>query len=284
LLEYPAGPGSLEAAIRLLTVHAEKRNRPAADGFEAEVKGRVEAVIARPLRYPAIRDLLQNCCTLEWATLTSEDKVYIDVDCLRVDRESLHQLLDAELPTRDLVISGVLYVIHEAVHLCQRIGDKERVAQLRATGAETTLMHVDLGADHLAAVVVANAVSDWSLTDVKDAQGRSTAAFPTNARHTTAARARKAQRLVGLRLDLIARQSGLLDSDADEYAFAEYAPGGGHIVIMRSGPPWGILGVAPLSSEAAGALYGAAEPRSKLANIDRVLSDAVGVIRTQARK
>ena len=283
LLEHRVGSGSLEAALRLLSVHQdEKRTRPAAEAFEADVQARVEAVLASTLRYPEIRALLEGYRILEWAQLENEDKIRISGSRVRVDQGALHQLLDAELPTRQRLISGVLYVIHEAVHLCQRIGDKERVAQLRATGAETTLMHVDLGADHVAAVVVADAIRDWSLVEVKDAQGRSTAAFPTNAKHTTAARTRKAQRLVGLRLDLVTRQAGLLESNADEYAFAEYGPAGGHIVVMRSGPPWGLLGVAPVSSNAASILYRASEPRSKLVDVDQVLREAVNVIKSKA--
>jgi hypothetical protein len=136
-------------------------------------------------------------------------------------------------------------------------------------------MHVDLGADHVAAIVVADACADWPLTRIKNVQGISTAAFPTDSHHTTAARARKAQRLVGLRVDFLARELGLLEADADEYSFAEYGPAGGQMILMRSGPPWGLLGTAPLSSGDAGKLFRAAEPASSLATVDDVLKRAV---------
>lgn len=272
-----AGTGAVSAALRLLTLGAERGARRDTSSLETRIAERVGLCIARARarEQDELRSLLQPCESVVWMSLPNEDKIAIRGRELHVDRAALATLPGVERSEDDPLMAGVLYVIHEAVHLCQCIGDKARVAQLRATGAETTLMHVDLGADHVAAVFVADGVRDWSLHALKDLQGRSLSAFPTNAQNTTAARARKAQRLVGLRADSIARGLGLLGADADQYVFAEFGPAGGTIVLMRSGPPFGVLGVAPLSRDAASKLYGAAEPDATLAVVDHILQTAI---------
>jgi hypothetical protein len=108
-------------------------------------------------------------------------------------------------------------------------------------------------------MVISDAFGDLSLKYLKDVVGRSLAAFPTSTHHTTAARSRKAHRLVGARLDFLARDLGFLSVNADEYAFAEYGPAGGDIVLFRSGPPLSVLGIASLKRDDAEKLYTAAD-------------------------
>lgn len=141
-------------------------------------------------------------------------------------------------------------------------------------------MHVDLGADHVAAIATSGAVAEFGLMYLKDVNGRSLAAFPTEAHHTTAARSRKAHRLVGARLDFLAREVGVLPRDADEYAFAEYGPAGGIMILMRSGPPWGLLGSSPLSRSDAELLYTAADlGKDGVRRLDAILRKALESIR-----
>ena len=98
--------------------------------------------------------------------------------------------------------------------------------------------------------------------------------------HTTAAKGRKSLRLVGVRLDYHARVAGLLKEDVDQYAFAEFGPGGGWIVLLRSGPPWGMLGVTALDKNDANLLYSAAELKpTELGRLDEVLFRLVNATR-----
>lgn len=169
---------------------------------------------------------------------------------------------------------GVLYVVHEAVHLQQGIGDEDTVGHLRQTGAESTLMQLDLAADHLGAHVVATRL-DLPLAPLKDLQGRSLAAYPATAQHTVAARARKANRIVGLRFDHLARRLGVIPDRADEHIFADHGPAGGRIAILATGPPVRLLGTPSLSRDDAQALSAAADPGQPLTKLDAIVEQCL---------
>lgn len=282
----PTHAGQIFAALTLLD---ETATVPPGSLTVAKLESAVTEKMERILRsshthrYRELTESLSACRQIAFAdSLDNEFKVAIAGDTLRVDRAAVAGLLRAGLDGDELIAAGVLYVVHEVVHLIQHIGDKTDVARLRSTGAETTLMHVDLGADHVAAIVTNVLVPEWSITFLTDVIGRSLAAFPTEAHHTTAARSRKGHRLVGARLDFFARDQGLLPVDADQYAFAEYGPSGGNIVLMRSGPPWGLLGVSSLSQGDARTLYAAADERGT-ARIDAILTRAVADVLSRRR-
>src|SRR4051812_41494559 len=89
---------------------------------------------------------------------------------------------------------AILYFAHEVVHHAQGMKGLETVRRLRSAGGETTLMHVDLAADHVAAGITARVFPQWTLQALKDREGRSLGAYPVGWMHPNAARARKAVR------------------------------------------------------------------------------------------
>jgi hypothetical protein len=120
--------------------------------------------------------------------------------------------------------------------------------------------------------------TDWSLLWLKDLHGENASRYPASAAHTAAARARKALRLVGLRTDLIVRKVDATKLSSDEYAFADFGPAGGEFALMASGPPFRVLGMAPLPPTDATALGGAADPdpaNQRLRTLDVVLDRLV---------
>lgn len=278
-----AKSGSLSSALVLIQTGEAVTKKQTAP-FLRRVKEGVESVVRTPVahRYEELSVLLARCQEVVFhSELEGELKVRVGDGILHVDETAVAQLLKAGLNEDDAVAVGVLYVVHEVVHICQRIDDKADVARLRSTGAETTLMHVDLGADHVAAIATSAALPALGLSYLKDVVGRSMAAFPTEAHHTTAARSRKAHRLVGARLDFLAREVGVIARDADEYAFAEYGPAGGIMILMRSGPPWGLLGSSRLPRSEAELLYTAADlGKEGVRRLDAILRKALESIRS----
>lgn len=97
----------------------------------------------------------------------------------------------------------VLYFLHELIHLQQGIGELETVQIVRSTGAEMTLMHLDLSADHAACLLTNTAFPRWDLLWLKNLTGRSLSAFPASTFHTQAARHRKAAPLVPTEANLL---------------------------------------------------------------------------------
>lgn len=277
LLEEHDGAGAVSAALRFVNAQPPIATDAPSTAHLSRIKQLVDDLFQIGTTYPPARDLIRQCERMSFVDgFENEDKVRVVGRTLHVDRGAVIDLATAQLQDDELVMVSVIYVVHEFVHLLQQIGDKQAVTKLRATGAETTLMHVDLGADHAAAMVVAGSVRRWSVTALKDVTGRSLAAFPTKPHHTTAARARKAHRLIGVRLDYLARLLRLIDVNADEYAFAEFGPAGGQIVLMRSGPPWALLGIAPISPDDAEELHRAAGIGVRgIATIDAVLKRVV---------
>jgi hypothetical protein len=124
---------------------------------------------------------------------------------------------------------------------------------------------------------VAVAFPKWRLDWLKDLQGRSLGAFPVSPYNTSAGRARKAQRLVGLRVDYLARTRGSIPKDVFRggYAFADFGPAGGKILLMVSGPPQAVVKAAGLSPPEAELLSSAADDGldERLGEIDRVLGE-----------
>ena len=204
-----------------------------------------------------------------------ENLVEIAAGVIRVDRRALAGAIDLPWTEEERLAIGSLYFLHEVIHHPQGIHRKAMVDTLRAAAAESTLLHIDLGADHAAARLLSLAVPRWSLSWLKDLQGRSLVNFPAGRFHTAAARARKAQRLVGLRLDLLARTTAPpCDMGLDQYAFADFGPAGGPFLILHSGPPFSLLGANDLSPEDAKCLSTAADEgrgESELRGLDEVL-------------
>lgn len=278
--------GAVAAALQVLAQVLQSVEQPPS-GFEESTREFVDHWLRSLETAPPVEfgELLTAVRSSRLAELDGEDKVRIEGTELLINERDLKSLGSAALATDDLVAAGVLYVVHEVIHLIQGIGEKRRVDELRATGAETTLMHLDLAADHLAAIVLSSAFPQWSLLYMKDLEGRAAVAFPTRPFHTAASRARKAHRLVGLRLDVHARRAGLLASDADEYVFGDYGPAGPSLAVLASGPPLRLIGTCPLSPKDAEVLYTAADHGAEgLSAIDDVLRHALANLRQPDRR
>lgn len=171
----------------------------------------------------------------------------------------------------------VLYFLHELIHLQQGIGELETVQIVRSTGAEMTLMHLDLSADHAACLLTNTAFPRWDLLWLKNLTGRSLSAFPASTFHTQAARHRKAARLVSIRLDYLGRAMDVV-TPADlggGYLFADFGPAGGHLLVLRSASPLSLVKAAPLVPTEANLLWNAADPAVKLDEVDEVLRRAL---------
>ncbi|MEP7119653.1 MAG: hypothetical protein ABJE95_02040 [Byssovorax sp.] len=219
--------------------------------------------------------LIGHATRLELADLADENLVEIVGGLIRVDRRALAGAINLSGTEEERLAHGSLYFFHELIHHPQGINRKVMVDPLHAAGAESTLLHIDLGADHASACLVSQAMPRWSLSWLKDLQGRSLVNFPAGRFHTAAARARKAQRLVGLRLDFLARTvTPSCDVGADQYVFADFGPAGGPFLILRSGPPFALMGASDLSRQDAAHLSGAADAgrgERELRELDEIL-------------
>jgi hypothetical protein len=273
--------GNVMAAIRALPEGSPTRHRGSGDHVEVdEVVPLLTKLLGRPWQEPVfgidMARALRGATRVELADLAYDDKVLVGDGVVRLDRPEVERMLSQLPMNREAKLAlAAMYFVHELVHIEQGIGDKNLVSALRSTGGETTLMHVDLGADHAAALGVTVAFPKWNLNWLKDLQGRSLGASPTSRYNTSAGRARKAQRLVGLRLDYLARNTGLISKDVlgSGYAFADFGPAGGKLLILVSGPPQGVVRAADLSPSEAELLSSAADDGldARLSKIDRVL-------------
>lgn len=216
--------------------------------------------------------------------LDGDDKVRVDGDVLQVDRGYPLLLAASPRPAEERLALLTLYVLHELVHLRQGVGAKASVGLLRETGAETALMHLDLAADHAAALLAAGGVPRWRLDWLKDLQGRALADFPVGPTHPSGSRARKAARLIGVRVDWLMRANRLVLQDrmGDGYAFAEFAAAGGPFLVLVSGPPPSLVRAHTLTAAQALVLAAAADEENAgaagLARVDATLRAVLGVV------
>ncbi|MES2638071.1 MAG: hypothetical protein V4850_01255 [Myxococcota bacterium] len=278
-------PVGVEAAVRALPKHRQAR-APAAvtlpDSFEALLRDLVNAPWVESAFGVDLPGLLGSARNVRFDDLSPDDKVRVSGDILLVDREYPSMLASEtrwNSEERDALL--VLYVVHELAHFHQGIGDKTSVQALREAGAESSLMHVDLAADHVAALLTAQVVRRWSLSWLKNLQGRSLADFPVGPTHPSGSRARKAARLVGVRVDWLVREHSLVSEArlGQGYAFAEYGPAGGKLLVLVSGPPNALILQRPLARAAAEVLVSAADEANVgpegLRRVDSALRDAL---------
>jgi hypothetical protein len=182
----------------------------------------------------------------------------------------------------EFLATTTLYFLHEWVHVHQGIGRKQTVETLRETGSESTLMHLDLSADHAAALLAQRATPRWGLSWLKDVQGRSLLEYLAGRGHTAASRSRKTTRLVSLRIDFLARVAtrppNWLDQLGGGYAFTDLSPGGGAMLLLVSGPPFSVVDHTRLAAEQVTLLTTAMDEGEGLADrlprIDVLLRDS----------
>ncbi|MDP2345594.1 MAG: hypothetical protein Q8O67_31915 [Deltaproteobacteria bacterium] len=174
--------------------------------------------------------------------LPRELKVLIDQGVLYVDTVFAEGAYTRFRPDEAL-LESCLYVLHELVHVAQGFAEMGAVHVARGIGAEMTVMQIDLAADHVAALLLAELRPDWTVDALKDRIGRSLAAFPAGQFHTEASRHRKATRLVGSRFDLavrrdlrVTRQAARTDTSDDAFYWLDFSPGGQHCLAFASSP------------------------------------------------
>jgi hypothetical protein len=261
LREHPDERRALFSAFRALAPHSERRvTASPAPHVLSSIRERLLSLLHAPWFEPEagvnLSSLLKGAREITFQKLSHENKVFIDETSLQVDDAALMEALDTAMSDEEQIALGLIYVVHELVHVQQGIAAKARVVDLRATGAETTLLHLDLSADHATALIVAKATPKWTPLWLKDLQGRSLVRFPAGPLHTSASRARKAQRHVALRLDYLLRKSHPERETrlGGGYAFADFGPAGGRFLVLGSGPPSRLVGSAPLDAKEAALL------------------------------
>ncbi|MCB9610198.1 MAG: hypothetical protein H6716_26660 [Polyangiaceae bacterium] len=216
--------------------------------------------------------------------LENDRKIRIDGGTIVVDAGDYFEKLCAEGRTIERVRQlALLWFVHELVHVDQGMADLEVVRDLRATGGETNLLHLDLAADHIATLAVSRSRPEWDLIALKDLAGQSLSGYPSSRFHTEASRYRKATRLVSSRADVVARRAEI-EISGDGYFFVEFGATGGKLILLNSGPPPRIVGrAANVDSSDVEVLLRAAEPGAELARIDEILKTAVSAIDSSAR-
>jgi hypothetical protein len=186
-------------------------------------------------------------------------------------------------PSEEARALCMLYFVHELLHIPQGIGEFQTVQQLRAVGAELTLMHLDLTADHAAILMVNRAVPRWLIVWLERLVLGSLESFPASSFHTQAARYRKAVRLVSARVDLLAREQQRVGQNAWGYLFVDFAPAGGGLFILAYGPPLRVLAQVEISADEARLLNDAATPSTggvqHFGKIDGILERALAAWR-----
>lgn len=275
------GPASVFRVVAALDCFApmstpkkpEKPTRP--DDREVErLRLQLERFIGSPwprsLYGLDIAAILKDIIRVELVELEGGDKVRLDGPVLKVARDYPDDLLRAGRHGDELLQAVFLYVAHELVHLPQGIGDIATVRRLRAVGAESNLLHVDLSADHIAALMVHSAVQRWSIVDLKAAILDSLAAFPSSPFHTDASRLRKSLRYVSERLDLLMRRASP-QAVTSGYWFVDFGPLGGPAFVFTSGPPLRLIGEVALSKPDTEALLRASDGGEAAVAADRVV-------------
>ena len=212
--------------------------------------------------------------------LDNEDKVRVTADEVQFDDEYFRSTISSMGATDVCRALCTLYFLHELIHLWQGIGEMSAVRALRSTGAEMTLMHLDLAADHTAVLFANHAVPKWDVLWLKDVQSRALSAFPASSFHTQAARHRKAVRLVSIRLDFLARRDGKVPMHKVQpgYVFADYGFGGGKALVMAMGPPPMMFSSADIDTSKAALLLSAADEHADPDRFLNKLDDALSAI------
>ncbi len=261
---HPNEAAAVAPALRSLPARAVRLEASAASLSMSELTVELERLLLRPWPKPIagvdFSRLISTARFIDLRDLEDEWKYEVVDGSLRVDRTSLMGVVRGTSGETALAVAG-LYVVHEMIHGHQGLDDKDVVAALRATGAESTLMHVDLAADHAATAIVHDARRTWSIEWLKDLHCVNSRKFPVGPHHIQAARARKLGRVLGLRADYLIRAYEIVPRAqlGDGYAFLELGPAGGTLVVLASGPPLSVLGQTDLGGEDAKTLSRAAD-------------------------
>lgn len=278
LLEQSQSDAATRAALAVLPA-ATSRPRTVDAPDVAELRPFLERFLHLPWPHAVggadVGALLGRARRLEFQALTGDDKVRLEGELVTVDIVAMEGIAKEGDAERRRMLAA-LYFFHELIHLAQGIGDKDRVSRLRSTGAESSLLHLDLAADHVASLLAHEAVPHWSVQTLKAEQARSLKSFPVRWMHTAASGARKAQRLVSIRFDSLARaEPNVARRLGEGYAFVDYGPGGGRLFALSGGSLRAVIGDTQLRADEAKLLAASADVKrgtdADMAAIDVVL-------------
>lgn len=250
--------GTPEALRAVLTLELERpdftrRNTASLGWLQDEFRRVLHLPWTEPVFGIDLPQMFRGARDVRFTHLPREDQVELRGDCINLHEPSYQQLVASISDREELLATAMLYFLHEWVHVQQNIGQKRMVDLLREAGGESTLMHLDLSADHAAAQLTRRAEPRWTLAWLKELQSRSLFSYPAGRGHTTASRGRKTARLISLRLDYLVRTSSRtpawFSKLGDGYVFVDLSPGGGAMFLLVSGPPVSVVGHTRLSSE-----------------------------------
>ena len=194
LLEYAPEKHAVLGLLEVTNAPLECKGTAQPSFIPADASRRLETLLPQltlgPLAGFDFRPILRPAKRVRFAELKDQAKVEIVGDELFVEPSWLIGLFKLGLGTREAFALLELSVAHEVVHLAQQIGDKRTVEAMRRSGrgGEITLMHLDLSADHVAAVALEAARYPGELEWLKDIQGRSILGFPAGVEHSAASR------------------------------------------------------------------------------------------------
>ena len=223
----------------------------------AAMRARSEAALLAACHSPVMGIDFAAICgaarRVEFAALLNDDKVCLTPESVVVHDQCARALAAGSESPEDAELLCALYVVHELAHLPQGIGPYSVVRDLRSLG-EDALLDLDLGADHVAALVVSRA-KGTQLSAVKALQLRGLCSFPVTAEHTPEARRRKARRVVSL-----VAESMLGLARDDSYLCADFSPTSPVLSLIRRGAGLTrVVATATLDSAATERLLSAAD-------------------------
>jgi len=276
--------GTPDALRAVLTLELERpdftrRNTASLSWLQDEFRRVLHLPWTEPVFGIDLPRMFRGVRDVRFAHLPQEDQVEVRGDCIYLHEPSYQQLVASLSDREELLATAMLYFLHEWVHVQQNIGKKRMVDLLREAGGESTLMHLDLSADHAAAQLTRRAEPRWSLAWLKGLQSRSLFSYLAGRGHTTASRGRKTARLISLRLDHLVRTSprtpGWFSKLGEGYVFVDLSPGGGAMFLLVSGPPVSVVDHTRLSSEQTAFLTAIMDEREergdRLADLDALL-------------
>lgn len=222
--------------------------------------------------------LIAGVTEIAFQVLENESEVQIDGNRILLNSQTYQQIVGRKGQTDEALALATVFFLHELTHEPQGIRGKERVRVVRATGSEQALLHLDLAADHAACLMTAAAFPKFDLVWIKGVLSDAVAqGFKVGKFHTEAARARKAGRFIGDRVDYLARRHNLVPSDqiGDGYLFADWGPAGGNLLVLTSGPPFRLVSSGPLNYRDAMILSASMDRRPgrdpALEDVDKIL-------------
>ncbi len=275
LLEQGSGVSVLEAVTLLADARAEiVRIQPAPATFGPSFANDLVRLLNAPGLDRTWRQSVGRIREVRLADPPDGSSIHLEDEKLTVATRDLGGLLGLSESLEAIRALVELYVVHELTHHVQKLGPKENVRRVRQTGTagEMTLMHLDLGADHVAACELTNVRYPDKLLWLKGLQGRSLTAFPAGTYASSASVHRKSLRLLGLRVDWMLRKRGRLPRVPSRgYAFVDLAPLGGALSVFRCEGTFSLVGSTEIDQSGALLLGRAASKGISLADVDKAL-------------